>query len=119
MTARTVRMSTASTTIERAQDHLGLTSVDISESMGVNRRTVTRWKNKAVAPNASNLDRLEKIRVLENLLLDVFGSEEAALEWFHSPVDGFGGRSPYALFRSGRLDELIEALASHQSGAFV
>lgn len=119
MTARTVQMSTASTTIKAASEKWELSKTDIGRSFGVSRRTVTRWANRKSAPSPKHQEHMEQLRVLENLLDSVFDTREEALEWFYSPVPAFRGRTPHGLFKQGEIETIIEALATHHAGAFV
>jgi hypothetical protein len=56
---------------------------------------------------------------LRDLLESAFQGERAVLEWLHSPVPAFRGRSPLSLLKEGKLDELIEAMATLDAGSVV
>ena len=64
-------------------------------------------------------ERVEKLQQLRYLLESAFQDERAMLEWLHSPVPAFRGRSPLSLLKEGQLDELIEAVATLDAGSVV
>lgn len=113
------RMAPADRIVDQARTKLGLSDADIAECLDVTQRTVRRWRAGAATPTAGNQRSLTKLHRLTGLLITVLPDREAIRQWCDSPAPASGGSTPYALIRSRRLDELIEALANHHTGAFV
>lgn len=104
-------------TIEGARDAFGLNYGEVAGALGVDRRTVLRYRKLATVPAVSVRERLEKVREIRHLLDEVFASVEARTEWLYSPVPLLRGRRPIDLLRKGELDELRGVLAGLYSGA--
>jgi hypothetical protein len=54
-----------------------------------------------------------------HLLLTEAESKAEADEWVQTPAPAFWGRTPISLIRGGRLDHVVEVLATMESGAFL
>lgn len=109
----------AARTVTWASEWLELSRDEIGTAVGATGRTVTRWASRSAAPQPSHRARIEKLNELKHLLDAVFVSREAAQEWLNTPVPVFRGRTPHALLREGRVDDVIGELAVLESGAFV
>lgn len=120
MTATTVdrlEKKTARETVERAHETLGLPYTELAEALGVDRRTLLRYRKESHAPSPRVRAQLEKLREMRYLLLEIFEDEDAATEWLYSPVPALRGRRSIDLVRRGELDEVIHILAGLYSGS--
>lgn len=117
-TARTLELTAAGTTIDWASEELDLNYSEIGGLIGVDRRTVYRWRHHESLPSPTHRMRLESLRELRFLLDKVFEDAEGALAWLHRPVPALRGRTPIARLREGRMDEVLGVLAGLESGAY-
>ena len=119
MATRQLEIETSNTTIDWATETLGLNYSELSRVLGIDRRTLNRWRNGESAPSPRHRELLEKLQVLRYLLETVFEDSAAGLRWLHSAVPLLRGRSPIMMLLEGRLDDVIGVLAGIESGAFV
>jgi len=108
----------AKNTIEEAYKSLGLNYAELAIALGVDRRTLLRYRKLRSVPSARVRLRMEKIREIEHLLDEIFDSHEVALEWLYSPVPILQKKRGIDLIRRGDLDEVLSVLAGLHSGAF-
>ncbi len=113
-----LEMQAAENAIEMVGDELGLNLNDVAAALGVNRRTVYRYKNHESAPSPDVRDRLGKLREISQLLTEVFVDKDAQLAWLYGSVPMLRGQRPIDKIRKGGLDEVISVLAGIHSGAF-
>ncbi|MFW5904944.1 MAG: antitoxin Xre/MbcA/ParS toxin-binding domain-containing protein [bacterium] len=106
-------------TVSWAHDNLSLSYREIGAVLDVDERTVRRWQKAETTPRGEHRDRLESLRELRHLLGEVFSTPAEAQEWLHSSVPAFRGRSPISLIRAGRTEEVIQVLATIESGAYI
>lgn len=116
-TARRLELTAASTTIDWASEELDLNYSEIGDVIGVDRRTIYRWRSRESLPSPEHRRRLESVRELRFLLGKVFEDLDGALEWLHRPVPMLRGRTPISRLREGRIDEVVGVLAGLESGA--
>jgi uncharacterized protein (DUF2384 family) len=107
----------AKQTIEEARATFGLNYVDLAAALDVDRRTLLRYRKEVSAPSPKVRMRMEKLREIAYLLLEVFETREDGLEWLYSPVDLLRRRRPIALMRNGDIDDVLAVLAGLYSGA--
>ncbi len=107
----------AKDTIDRARQVFGLDYVGVAAALGVDRRTVFRYRTSSSVPSAEVRARLGKIREITHLLDAVFTNHDAQLEWLYSPVPLLRDRRPIDLVRQGELDEVVAVLAGIHTGA--
>ena len=119
MTPGQTERRAAADVINWAHSALDLNYGEIGVALQTTERTVRRWRSCQFTPRGPALDRLETLRELRHLLTAVFGTESAASEWLHSSVPVLRGRTPASLLRSGRIESVIEILATMESGAYV
>lgn len=117
-TARKLQLTATSATIDWASEELDLSFSEIGDVIGVDRRTIYRWRFEESLPSPGHRKRLESVRELRFLLDKVFESSDEALEWLHRPVPMLRGRTPISRLREGRIDEVLGALTGLESGAF-
>jgi putative toxin-antitoxin system antitoxin component (TIGR02293 family) len=105
-------------TIETAHDVFGLNYMDLAAALDVDRRTLLRYRKGVNAPSPKVRIRMEVLREIAHLLLEIFQSKEAGLEWLYSPTDLLRSRRPIDLMRKGEIDHVLSILAGLYSGAF-
>ena len=101
-----------------AHERLALRYPEIGRAVDADERTVRRWHGRHVLPRGRHREKLEQLRELRHLLAAVFASQANADEWLHTSVPAFRGRTPLSLIRTGRMETVIDALASMEAGAF-
>jgi uncharacterized protein (DUF2384 family) len=109
----------ASDAIGWAHESLDLGYQDIGRAVDADERTVRRWQGREVVPRGRHREKLEQLRELRHLLGVVFEEQANADAWLHVSVPAFRGRTPISLIRSGKLDAVIDVLATMEAGAFV
>lgn len=107
----------AKDTIDQAHQVFGLDYVEVASALGVDRRTIFRYRTNRSVPSPDVRAKLGKMREIAHLLGAVFSSGEAQLEWLYSPVPLLRGRCPIDLIREGELDEVVSVLAGIHTGA--
>jgi uncharacterized protein (DUF2384 family) len=107
----------AKQTIEEARETFGLNYVDLAAALDVDRRTLLRYRKEVSAPSPKVRMRMEKLREIAYLLLEVFETREEGLGWLYSSVELLRGRRPIDLMRNGDIDDVLAVLAGLYSGA--
>ena len=107
----------AENTVEWAQETLELSTGEIGQAVGANRRTVQRWREGRSAPSPQHRKHLEAFNQLRYLLETGFRNAEAAERWMHSPLPALKGRTPLFTITEGELDLVITILAGLAAGA--
>lgn len=109
----------ASETVAWAHDDLSLGYREIGVALEANERTVRRWAGREIAPRGHHREKLESLRELRHLLRTVFPHEAERRGWLHASVPAFRGRTPISLIRAGRVEKVVEVLATIESGAYL
>lgn len=107
----------AKQTIEEARETFGLNYVDLAAALDIDRRTLLRYRKEVSAPSPKVRMRMEKLREITYLLLEVFETKEEGLRWLYSSVELLRGRRPIDLMRNGEIDDVLAVLAGLYSGA--
>lgn len=107
----------AGNTVAWATDKLELTLEEVSRALGVNRRTVERWRQGSSEPSPVHRRNLERVNQLRYLLETSFRDLDAAQRWLHTPLPALRGLTPLGALEDGRLDDLTGLLATLESGA--
>jgi hypothetical protein len=102
-----------------AHEALALGYGEIGAAVEADERTVRRWEAREVLPRGRHRARLEELRELRHLLAAVFERKAEADAWLHASVPAFRGRTPISLVRQGRLETVIDVLATMEAGAFL
>lgn len=98
---------------------LGITEAQLAAILGVQPRTVERWRAEDTFPQHESRVRLEALGSLVDRLHGSFTSPEAAIGWLHSESGYFGGLTPLDALLRGRIDLVDAALEAMDSGVFV
>lgn len=119
MTDADLRAKRAAETVAWVHNELALGYREIGAAVDANERTVRRWEARAAVPKPRHQEQLQSFQELRHLLQTVFESKAEADEWMRSPLPTFHGHSPLAVIANGRLRDLIEVLATIESGAYL
>lgn len=109
----------AAETVAWAHDTLALTFGEIAAAVDADERTVRRWRGAEVAPRARHQASLDALVDLRHLFEQVFANRKDAVEWLTTPIKAFRGHPPITMIRRGRLQDVVDVLATMESGAFV
>ncbi|MHB1468589.1 MAG: hypothetical protein ACYCX7_05470 [Solirubrobacteraceae bacterium] len=83
----------------------------VATLLGVDRRTLSRWKGQAGTPRRELRTFARLVAILRHN-----GAEEGVIAWFHRPRRELGGRRPAALLRDPNMEyALIDAARSGRS----
>lgn len=113
-----LEMEFAEATLAWAREALGLTDLEIGHALGVDRKTVQRWREHRSAPSATHRRQMEKLTQFRHLLETEFRTPLAAQRWLHTPSPTLAGRTPLGVLGEGELDRLIQILGTLAVGAF-
>ena len=108
----------AEATLAWVREALELTDTELGAALGVDRKTVRRWRDRRSAPSATHRRRMEKLNQLRYLVETSFRTPEAGQRWFHAPAPGLKGRTPLAVLTDGDLDAVVQLLGTMAAGAF-
>jgi putative toxin-antitoxin system antitoxin component (TIGR02293 family) len=118
ISVKELEIRAAKQVIQVADEELGLNSSQLASAIGVNRRTLYRYKNGENAPSTAVIDQLGKISEIVQLLTEVFTDDEAQFDWLYQSLSILSGKRPIDLIKKGQLDLIISTLSGFQSGAF-
>src|SRR5690242_10355022 len=92
------RMTPIEITLKPALDQLehdfGLSSSELAQAVGVDRRTLDRWASGDTFPRHATRDRLLALVALHDRLAGLFETDEVARTWLHRPLPFLGGMAP-------------------------
>lgn len=102
-----------------AAEELEFSEPEISQTLGVDRKTVHRWRRRESVPGPEQRKQIEKLSQLKWLLNNAFRTPDIGKRWLYRPTPGLGGKTPAASLLEGKIDSVIGVLATHISGAYV
>lgn len=105
--------------LSELENALGTTPEMLAGALGVSSRTMQRWRDGDVIPQAESRTRLLELVRLRDRLLATFVSPEMVRAWMEQPNRVLGGLRPIEAARVGRLDTIERALEALDSGIFV
>ncbi len=118
-TVEKLEKKAAEEAVENAHKTFGLSYSEVASVLGVDRRTLLRYRRRLNIPSPKTRASMEKIREIRYLLKEVFNGEEAAREWLYASVPLLRDRRPIDLMRKGELDQVLSVLAGLHSGAYI
>lgn len=113
-----LEMEYATATLAWARETLELTDPEIGRALGVDRKTVQRWREQQSAPSVTHRREMEKLHQLRHFLETGFRTPDASERWLHAPSPGLSGRTPLGVLGSGDLDTVLQLLGTLAAGAF-
>lgn len=105
--------------IEGLERDLGISIETITLALGVDRRTVERWRTDQTVPQGKIRARLGELVALREQLLHLLGSPEAAQEWLGASSRYLGGFTPEEALRAGRIDRVRADLEGLAAGIYL
>ena len=105
--------------VEILERDLTLSHDDLARALGVNRRTLERWRSGECYPQREARARFSALLDLNHHLRETFETPEDARAWVHASSRYLGGLTPADALRSGRADRVEAALEALDSGVFV
>lgn len=105
-------------TVEWARSELELTTEEIGQAVGANRKTVQRWQEGESVPSPEHRKHLESLSQIRYLLKHSFRSGTAAQQWMQTPSEALKGKTPLFCLTEGDLDAVLKLLGSLAAGAF-
>lgn len=110
----------AESTVAWAHDALELRWEEVADILGTTSRTLQRWRQHGATPAREHAERVQKLDELRFWLETVFNGEgDQAREWLHTRLLDLHGKAPMEVIRQGRLEKIIEFLATAHEGAFI
>ena len=101
--------------VDDANAVLGLTYAQIATALGTSERTLQQWREGAVEPTATDIQRLEALRELQDQLLQAV-RRESVRAWLQANVSALGGRRPIDLLLVGDIEEVTRSLLRLNAG---
>ena len=96
-----------------------LDNADLAAALKVDRRTIQRYRSGDSYPTRRVRNGLIDLREISILLGEIFSTQEGAVRWLNTSVPLLKGRRPIDLIQKGKLEEIITALETYASGAFL
>ena len=105
--------------IEGLATDFGLTDGQLGGALGVNPRTIARWRSEERYPQHEARRRLAALLALRDRLGETFDGPEAVAAWLHGNSAYLRGIKPVEALAAGRIDAVEAALEALDSGVFV
>jgi uncharacterized protein (DUF2384 family) len=113
-----LELTEAQNTFEKFKEAYQWDNADIAAALRVDRRTVQRYSSGDSYPTRRVRNNIADLREISILLDEIFPDEADATRWLNTTVPMLKRRRPIDLIQKGKLDQVITALATYQSGAF-
>jgi hypothetical protein len=101
------------------EDDLGVPSETIARALGVEHRTVERWRENKSMPQGKTRERLRELVDLRDRLLGVLGSRSAVQEWLRARSRYLGDFTPEEALKAGRVDRVRADLDGLAAGVYL
>jgi transcriptional regulator with XRE-family HTH domain len=105
--------------VEQLEQTLGLSDQDFAQALGINLRTVERWRDGTSYPQHEAREKLRALTALTEQLTETFSDADAVRAWVHASSRYLAGLAPAEVLRVGRIDRVAAALEALNSGFFV
>jgi hypothetical protein len=106
--------------VSATRENLNLTEDEIARLLGVETAVLDDCLDQPAAAGPEFRDRIHKLWDTAVLMKEVFPDRDAGLAWLGKEEDlWFKGKRPVDLLRQGEIDEVLTALATFHTGAFL
>ena len=105
--------------IIEAWNELGMSEADLVRALGIDSRTLRRWRSGESYPQHDARAGLASLDGLRRRLLETFDTPDAARIWLHASNRYLGGLTPADSLRVQRFERFEAALEALDSGIFV
>ncbi len=119
MTRTELEMEFAGAALGWVERELEMTDPEIGQTLGVDRKTIYRWRKRESAPAPEQRKRMEKLTQLKWFLENSFRTTAQGKRWLHQAVPALRGRTPMSVLIEGDIDGVLGVLGTHASGAHV
>jgi putative toxin-antitoxin system antitoxin component (TIGR02293 family) len=102
--------------LEQIERDFGLSSRELAQALGVDRRTLDRWASGDTFPRHAAKSRLSRLVALHDRLAETFESADEVRAWLHRPLPFLGGLAPIDAVKVGRLESVVGALDAIDEG---
>jgi hypothetical protein len=106
-------------TIDRITSSLGISDPQFAQILGVQPRTIERWRAEQAFPQHESRQHLQALSALTDRIEASFKTPDGGRQWLHSESGYFGGLKPIDALLCGRIDRVDAALEAIDSGVFV
>jgi uncharacterized protein (DUF2384 family) len=105
--------------IEQLEADLGISSNLLASAVGVDKKTVQRWKAGTHDPQGKSRQRFKELLELRIYMLELLGTPEAAQDWLNSQSVYLGNFTPAEALKAGRLDRVRADLDGLAAGVYL
>lgn len=102
--------------LDQLEYDLGLSSRELAQALGVDRRTLERWASGDTFPRHAARDRLLALVALHARLASLFETAEDVRRWLHRPLPFLGRMAPIDAVKVGRIESVDAALEAIDEG---
>lgn len=100
------------------EEHLGISTEVLASSLGVERRSVSRWRSGNDFPRTRTRETLARLYELHDRLLYTFTPSDAQ-DWLREQNEYLAGLTPLEVLQAGRVDRAMAALEALDAGVFL
>jgi DNA-binding XRE family transcriptional regulator len=119
MTRTTLETEFVGAALGWAERELEMTDPEIGQTLGVDRKTIDRWRKGESVPAREQRRRLEELTQLKWFLENSFRTAGQGKRWLRQPVPALRGHTPMSVLLDGDIDSVLGVLGTHVSGAHV
>lgn len=106
--------------VSAARENLNLTEDEIARLLGVEAAMLDKYLAQPTQAGLEFHNRISKLWDTAVLIKEVFPDRDAGLAWLsEDTIPWFKGKRPVDLLRQGEIDEVLTALATYHTGAFI
>src|SRR5688572_3606535 len=102
--------------LDQLEHDFGLSSRELAQALGVDRRTLERWASGDTFPRHAARDRLLALVAVHARLAELFETAEDMRTWLHRPLPFLGRMAPIDAVKVGRIESVDAALEAIDEG---
>ena len=105
--------------VDGLEQDLGVPADILAAAVGVDRRTVERWRSNQTVPQGKTRERLGELLALRDRLLEAMGTREAVHGWLYAASRYLGDFTPAEALKAGRIDRVAADLDGLVGGIYL